>query len=554
MKGTLKTLIADALERARRAGDLELAELPEVRVEVPREQGRGDLACNVAMTLARATRKQPRAIAEVVLKHIDDPHGWIAGSEIAGPGFLNFTFSPAAWRDRLLQVVAEGDEYGSSRIGADTRIQIEFVSANPTGPLHIGHGRGAATGDAVARILEAAGYLVTREYYVNDAGNQMAVLGRSVLARYLVLCGIDEPFPEDGYPGDYVNDVAREIFERDAKKWVNVERAEAAAALSRDAGIRLLGRIRSDLEAFHVRFDVFTSEAALRASGAVKAAIEELRAGGHLYEADGALFFRSTTFGDDKDRPLIKSDGELTYFASDVAYHAAKLRAGYDTAINVWGADHHGHVKRVEAAMTALGLPAERIKVLLVQIVNLTRDGEPVRMGKRSGEFVALADVLDEVGPDLARFFFLMRKSDAQLDFDLELARRQTAENPVFYVQYAHTRIAGIFRQAAERGVTRGAPSAALAAPLGNDDELALIRLLDEFPSVVEGAALAFEPHRIVFYAQKLAGEFHRFYTRNKCVSDDAATTGARLLLVGAVQQVIRRALTLVGVAAPQRM
>jgi arginyl-tRNA synthetase len=292
----------------------------------------------------------------------------------------------------------------------------------------------------------------------------------------------------------------------------------------------------------------------MRDSGEVAAAIEELRRKDQVYTQDGALWFRSTAFGDDKDRPLVKSDGELTYFAGDVAYNRQKLLRGFDVLVNVWGADHHGYVKRNEAAIEALGSDPKRLHVVLVQIVNLTRDGVPVKMGKRTGEFVALRDVLDEVGPDLARFFFLMRKSDAQLDFDLELARRQTAENPVFYVQYAHTRIAGIFRQAGERGIAAPAASAEAVAPLGNDDEIALVRILDEFPSVVEGAASTYEPHRVVFYAQKLAGEFHRFYTRNKCVSDDAELTIARLLLVGAVKQVIGRALALAGVTAPERM
>jgi arginyl-tRNA synthetase len=557
MKGTLRSLIGIALEQARSAGDLAIDRPPrpsEIHVEVPREEGRGDLASNVAMTLARAARKPPRAIAEALLRHLHDPEGLIAATEVAGPGFLNFTFSPAAWRRRLLGIIEEGDAYGSSDRAAGKRVQVEFVSANPTGPMHIGHGRGAATGDALARILEAVGYGVTREYYVNDAGGQMTMLGRSVLARYLDLCGVDEPFPANGYPGDYVIDIARELRERDGDRWVATDREVAAAEIARFAGDRMLERIRDDLGRFNISFDVFVSERRLREEGSVAVAIEELRRASHCYEQDGALFFRSTAFGDDKDRALVKSDGELTYFASDVAYHRAKAVQGYDALVDVWGADHHGYVKRVEAGLEALGFDAKRLHVVLVQIVNLTRDGVPVKMGKRSGEFVALRDVLDEVGPDLARFFFLMRKSDAQLDFDLELARRQTAENPVFYVQYAHTRIAGILRQAAERGIAPPAPGAEAVAALINDDEIGLIRMLDEFPSVVEGAAAAFEPHRVVFYAQKLAGEFHRFYTRNKCVSDDLRLTAARLLLVGATKQVIERALTLVGVSAPERM
>jgi len=316
----------------------------------------------------------------------------------------------------------------------------------------------------------------------------------------------------------------------------------------------MLARIRADLRAFGIEFDHFTSESAIRNDGTVAAGIEALEAAGHCFKEDGALLFRATAFGDDKDRAVVKGDGELTYFGSDIAYHRAKIERGFDRIVDVWGADHHGYVKRVRAALEALGQPADRFKVVLVQIVNLTRDGVPVRMGKRKGTFVALSDVVEEVGPDLARFFFLMRKSDAQLDFDLELARRQTAENPVFYVQYAHTRIAGIFRQADERGARIPDAGPEGVAALANDDEIGLIRALDEFPEVVQSAALAYEPHRVVFYAQRLAGEFHRFYTRNKCVTDDTSTTVARLLLVGAVQQVIGRALRLVGVTAPERM
>jgi arginyl-tRNA synthetase len=557
MKGTLKSLIADALGRAAAAGDLPLDAAPqaaEIHVEVPREEGRGDLASNVAMTLARSARKPPRAIADALLRNLCDPEGLVASAEVAGPGFLNFTFSPAAWRRRLLEIIEQNDRYGSSNTATGKRIQVEFVSANPTGPLHIGHGRGAATGDALARILEAVGFTVTREYYVNDAGAQMSTLGRSVLARYLALCGSEEPFPEDGYPGDYVVDIAQELRARDGDRWIGADRNVAVREIAKFAGERMLERIREDLARFNIAFDVFVSERELREQGAVTQAIEELKRTGHCYEQDGALFFRSTTFGDDKDRALVKNDGELTYFASDVAYHRAKAVQRYDSLVDVWGADHHGYVKRVQAVLEALGYDARLLQVVLVQIVNLTRDGVPVKMGKRTGEFVALREVLDEVGPDLARFFFLMRKSDAQLDFDLELARRQTAENPVFYVQYAHTRIAGIFRQAAERSVATPAATRDAVSALGNDDELALIRMLDEFPSVVEAAAAAFEPHRVVFYAQKLAGEFHRFYTRNKCVSDDARLTAARLLLVGAVKQVIGRALALLGVSAPERM
>lgn len=554
MKDLLKGLVEEALVRAKDAGVLPIEKIPEPFVEVPRDRSHGDLSTNIAMSLAKSARMAPRAIAEAVIDHLPERDELVRDVQIAGPGFINFTFSAAAWRRRLLEIVAAGDGYGSSDIGHGKRVQVEFVSANPTGPLHIGHGRGAAVGDALARVLEAAGYDVFREYYVNDAGNQMAVLGDSVFARYRELLGVDVEFPEQGYPGEYVIDLAREIVDSDGDKWLARSEEEATSALGERAGAAMLERIRADLDAFSIRFDRFSSERQLRADGTVERGIEDLREKGQLYEQDGALWFRSTDFGDDKDRTVIKSDGDLTYFASDIAYHREKFLEGYDQVVDVWGADHHGYIKRVEAALEALGRDAGKFKVLLVQIVNLTRDGVPVRMGKRKGEFVALRDVIDEVGPDLARFFFLMRSADAQLDFDLELARRQTAENPVFYVQYAHTRIAGIFRSAKERGIALPEAGEASIARLEHDDEIALVKVLDEFPEVVRTAADAYEPHRVVYYAQKVAGEFHRFYSRHRCVTDDAEQTQARLVLVGAVKQVIGRALRLVGVSAPDRM
>jgi len=555
MKSRLRGLLLQALADARRSGELSGSDVPPFVVEVPREEGHGDLATNLAMTLARIERKAPHAIATVLQQHLGDAGGRLERVEVAGGGFLNVTFAAGAWRERLIEILEAGDGYGTSTVGDGKRIQVEFCSANPTGPLHIGHGRGAATGDAIARVLEAAGYKVDREYYINDAGGQIETLGASVLARYLVLCGVDAPFPENGYPSEYVVDLAREAVEKDGRRWVDADRAEAVESLGRWAADKLLDVIRADLAAFGVRFDRFTSERDLQRSGRVAAALEELEQRGHLYVSDGARFMRSSAFGDDKDRPVVKSDGGLTYFASDICYHREKLLAGYDRIIDVWGADHHGYVSRMRGALAALGMEPEKLRVVLVQMVSLSRDGVPVRMGKRTGEFVTLRDVLDEVGCDLARFFFLSRKSDAHLDFDLELARRQTAENPVFYIQYAYTRIAGIFRQAAERAVAVPAgASAAAVAPLQNVDELALIRLLAEFPEIVEGAAESLEPHRVVFYAQKVAGEFHRFYARHRCVSDNAETTASRLLLVRAVAQVIGRALALVGVGAPERM
>lgn len=554
MKARLRGLIDRALEAARAGGELSSAGPAGYVVEVPREEGHGDLATNVAMILAKPERKSPRAIAEILQKHLARADDLIARVETAGPGFLNVTFTDAAWRSRLLDILAAGENYGQGDEGQGRRIQVEFCSANPTGPLHIGHGRGAATGDAIARLLEAAGYQVEREYYINDAGVQIDTLGRSVLARYLQLLGREEPFPEDGYPGDYVTEYAQEVIEADGDRWGDLPRDEAVLGLGLKAGDAMLERIRQDLADFGVRFDNFTSERALANSGRVEETIEELRSRGCLYESDGATWMRTTAFADDKDRPVVKSDGSLTYFAGDICYHREKMLKGFDRLIDVWGADHHGYIPRVRASLQALGHDAACLRVVLVQMVSLSRDGVPVRMGKRTGEFITLRDVLDEVGPDLARFFFLSRKSDAHLDFDLELARRQTAENPVFYVQYAHTRIAGIFRQAAEKQIAVAEPGEAAVAALADGDEIALIKLLAEFPEVVAGAAESLEPHRVVSYAQKVAGEFHRFYSKHRFVSEDEAATGARLLLARAVGQVLGRALRLVGIAAPDRM
>ncbi len=554
MKTELAAVLEQAIAAARAGGDLAIDEAPQPHLEIPRDKEHGDLATNVAMLLSKAARRPPREIAELLTGHISDPSGMLSRVEVAGPGFINFTFSDGAWRDRLVTILQSGDDYGSSKLGEGKRVQVEFVSANPTGPLHIGHGRGAASGDALARILEAVGFEVDREYYINDAGVQIETLGRSVHARYLELCGQDVEFPEDGYPGQYVTDIASDLKDEEGPRWVEAPAAEAVSHFGAVASARMLEEIRSDLDRFGVRMDNYQSELELRSSGDVERAIEALRAAGHVYDKDGAVWFNATEFGDDKDRPLIKSDGQLTYFAADVGYHFHKLEQGYDTTIDVWGADHHGYVKRVKAALEALGKDPSKLTVLLVQMVNLTRDGEPVRMGKRSGEFVGLREVIDEVGPDLARFFFLMRKSDAQLEFDLELARRQSAENPVFYVQYAHTRIAGIFRQADQKGLSEPSADSATAQALEHPDEIALVRVLDEFPDVVESAALSYEPHRVVFYAQRLAGDFHRFYSKHKCVTDDARLTAARLLLVSAVKLVIGRALRLVGVNAPERM
>jgi arginyl-tRNA synthetase len=554
MKKPLEDVLRAACERAIEGGELATATLPSLFLSVPKEAEHGDLATNVALTLARAEGKPPRAVAEVILRHLQDPDGILADAAIAGPGFINFRFAPSYWWRCLADCERAGERWGFSQFGAGSRVQIEFVSANPTGPLHVGHARGAVTGDAVARLLVATGHAVEREYYVNDAGNQMEMLGESTWARYVESCGRAVTFPEEGYHGDYVRDVAAAIRAREGDRWLDADPVAARAHLRDRAGAMLLDAIRDDLATLDIGFDAYVSERKLRADGAVDATLAALAEGGVVYDADGARWFRSTAFGDDKDRPLVKSGGEFTYFAADIAYHRDKLARGFDRIIDVWGADHHGHVPRMRAALTALGLDASRLEVLLVQVVSLTRAGVPVRMGKRSGSFVTLREVVEEVGADATRFFLLMRKSDAQLEFDLDLAKQRTADNPVFYVQYGHARVASVFRQAAALGLSRDDVAAANATRLVDADELALIRSLAQFPETVEQAAREREPHRVVFYLMQLAGDFHRYYNRNRILGEDRELARARLLLAANVQKVIRVGLRLLGISAPDTM
>lgn len=554
MKNHLRELLTRATEKATKGGELTVADLPPLLLEPPKQKEFGDLATNVALIWARAQRKSPRAIAEAILRNLDDPEGILAKSEIAGPGFLNFTFSPRFCYARLAAIDA-GKELEVD-MGRGEKVQVEFASANPTGPLHVGHGRVAVIGDVLARLLEAAGFAVEREYYVNDAGKQIEQLGLSVYARYRELYGEQVEFPADGYPGDYVREVAAAAKDRWGEKFLKENREEAVAFLSDFGGQTLLDGIRADLGEFGIAFDSFVSEKALRERGEVRRTIDLLRARGVLYREEGAEWFRSTAYGDDKDRTVIKSDGELTYFASDIAYHRHKFERGFARLINVWGADHHGYVNRVKAAAKALGYDPEILRVVLVQKVRLTRGGEVVQMGKRLGEYVSLQELLGEVGKDAARFFFLMRKSDSHLDFDLELAKKESSENPVFYVQYAHARISSIFEQARQSGIdVDNAPAGrARLERLAEPEEMGLIKRVVGFPEIIEESVQELEPHRLAFYLLELAGEFHRYYNRFRVISDDRELAVARLVLLRNVQKVIRRGLDLLGVEAPVRM
>ncbi len=570
MKKRLEGLLQYALEHASKGGALKFKSLPPLFFEVPRDTQFGDLASTVALGLAREERRAPRAIAEIIVAHLEDPDGILAGVEIAGPGYLNFRFSPRFWRECLVET--ERPDYGLPELGRGRRVLVEFVSTNPTGPLHVGHGRGAVTGDVIARLLGAAGYAVVREYYVNDAGQQIVTLGRSVFARLLQAYGLDAPIPEDGYPGDYL----RELVEQHRDELAGeVARAAGRALPPADAvpgflrelseqavepcgaraAVWLLEEIKADMHCLGVTVDSFVSEVALRAAGTIEAGLDALAQRQLLYDADGARWFRSTEFGDEKDRVVQRSNGDLTYFAGDIGYHQQKLARGFDELINVWGADHHGYIKRVEAAIAALGSDPKRLRVVLVQLVRLTRGGEPVRMGKRTGEFVTMREVVEEVGADATRFFFLMRKADSHLDFDLDLAKKQSAENPVFYVQYAHARICSLLRQAETAGVRLPATAAEAALErLNSAEEQEVVTLLARFPDIVEDAALELEPHKIVFHLIELAGAFHRFYNRHRVVGVEPDLGAARLYLAVAARRVLRTGLELLGVRAPESM
>ena len=552
MRSHLRALLTQAIEKTAEGGELTRSDLPPLLLEPPKQREFGDLATNVAMLWAKSAKKPPRAIAEAILKNIHDPEDILARSEIAGPGFLNFTFSSKFYFQELRGLAAgKGDNLD---LGHGQKVQVEFASVNPTGPLHVGHGRVAVIGDVLARLHEATGFTVEREYYVNDAGNQMENLALSIDARYRELFGERVDFPENGYPGEYVKDIAGEIKQQHGDRYLDHDRQAALDFFREYGGNSLLDTIRAQLRDFGIVFDSFFSEKNMRERSEVNRAMSELRASGLLYSQDGAEWYRSTQFGDDKDRTVVKSDGELTYFASDIAYHRNKFERRYHKLINVWGADHHGYVPRLRAAMQGLGYDPRVLQVVLVQMVQLTRGGEPVRMGKRTGEFVSLEEVLEEVGRDAARFFFLMRKSDSHLDFDLNLAKQQSSENPVFYVQYAHARVASIFEQARKAGIETGDAASVPVERLELPEELELIRKMIQFNDVLEESVRELEPHRMVFYLLDLAGEFHRYYNRQRVISEDIGLTGARLLLIANIQKTVRRGLEILGVSAPMKM
>ena len=547
----LRSLIAEALAAA--APELGLSgDLPEVELTRPRQKEHGDFATNVALVVASEAGRPPREVAELIVRHLP-PSPLIRSAEVAGPGFINLRLTTDSLTSVLRAIAERGDAFGRAE-PTGRRVQVEFVSANPTGPLHIGHARNAALGDSLARVFEAAGWSVEREYYFNDAGGQMDRFGSSVEARYLQLVGRDADVPEDGYHGEHIVDLARDVLEEHGPGLADLPPDERMTRLREEGVRRVLPQIERTLERFGVRFDSYVSESLLAEKGEIDAAVRQLRESGAAYEAEGAIWFRSTDHGDDKDRPLVRSNGRHTYFGADAAYVIDKFDRGFDHLVYVWGADHHGDIARVRGVAAALGYDAARVEIVLYQWVSFLRGSEPVAMSKRAGTFITLDELIDEVGTDAARFHLLMFSSDVTMNFDIEAVRRQSLENPVYYVQYGHARIASILRKAAERGVELRPIEQADLSRLENDAELDLLRGLADVPAQIASAAELRAPHRLTHAAQDLAARFHRFYTECAVLSDDAELTQARLWLSRATKQVIANLLGFLGVSAPESM
>ena len=550
----IKTVLTDAIiktaKNAIAAGVVKDGTLPEVQLTVPPKKEFGDFASNFAMQSARALRCNPRVLAQYIVENLDCPY--VKKAEIAGPGFINFYLNPDWVYDMLARIVEAGENYGNLPKASDEKIQLEYVSANPTGPLHVGHGRGAAVGSALANLLKAAGYDVEQEYYINDAGNQMNNLARSVNARYLELLGKEIEFPEDGYHGHDIIDTAQRIINKYGDRFLQMEEAERLEEFKTIAYQEKLAALKEDLERFNVRFDVWFSEKTLHEANKIKEACDRLLEKGYMYEQDGALWLKSTAFGDDKDRVVIRDNGVPTYFAADIAYHANKFGRGFDRVINLWGADHHGYIARMKAAMQCMGYQPEQLEILILQMVRLLRDGQEVKMSKRTGQSVTLNELIDEVGTDAARFFFVMRSIDSQLDFDLDLAKKKSNDNPVFYVQYAHARICSIMRQVAEAGIkVQGKGDYKL---LTEPVEVDLIKKLGEYPEMLATAAKERAVQQVAHYVYDLAGLFHSAYNQCRILGVNEDLQQARLAMVIAVGHVVRHALSILGVSAPEKM
>ena len=545
----LRDLIADAIQGAQQQGTLPPVAVPEISVETPPYPEHGDYASSIALRMSRMARMDPMSIALTLANRIAKAD-FLASVEVAKPGFLNFRLSPAWVASQVEEILVQGSHYGSVPIGKGEKVQVEYVSANPTGPLHVGAGRGAALGDSLANVLSLAGYQVEREYYVNDAGARMEAFFATLYARYLQQFGIPEEVPPDGYAGQYMVDLAREIAQERGREFLDMPREEAIQRLGRLGTEKMVEKIRLDLARMNVRFDCWFSEQSLYDSGLVDQTIDLLRQRGFVADREGAVWFVSSALGEDKDNVLVRSNGAPTYFASDAAYHYDKfVLRGFDRVIDIWGADHQGHVPRMKAMASALGIDPDRLVLIIYQLVSLKRSGKAVRMSKRTGEIITLGEVLDEVGPDAVRFFLLARSPDAMMDFDLDLAKEQSSENPVYYVQYAHARIASILRYASDVDFSDGDVSLLTSQP-----EQELIRKMLLLPELVETAAINLAPHTLPHYSQDIAAVFHSFYKQCRVVSEDEALTKARLKLVSACKIVLGNTLALMGVSAPEQM
>lgn len=554
IKKNVMNQLVQAANAARAAGELNFETLPSYVLEEPRERQHGDLATNLAMVLTKQAKRPPREIAATLIKHLDTKETWISASEIAGPGFINFRLDPLWLTGVIPEILKAGARYGQVNLGQGQKIQVEFVSANPTGLLHMGNARGAALGDSLASLFSMAGYDVSREFYINDAGNQIHNFALSLEARYLQQLGQDVPFPEGGYHGEDLIETVKGIIAKEGDKYLNVEPGLRREFLVRYALNEKMTHIRETLQDFGVEYDVWFSEQSLHDSGAVRSTMEALEKQEYIYEKEGALWLKSTAFGDEKDEVVVRSNGTPTYFAADIAYHQNKFERGFQRVVNIWGADHHGHVARMKGAMSALGYDPDNLQIILMQLVRLIQNGEVVRMSKRSGQYITLRELMDEVGKDAARFFFIMRDPDSTVEFDLDLAKSQSADNPVYYVQYAHARLCSILRQAEESGDQGLPPQEEDLKRLDSAEEQELLKKLAELPGEIAVAARLMEPHRLARYVLDLAGLFHTFYNSQRVLVEDEGLRCARLGLVRSVKQVIGNVLGILGVTAPERM
>ena len=525
----------------------------KIELEIPKEKSHGDLSSNIALKISKLVSKPPVDFANSLKEKLEEliPSSPLKGAidrlEVKKPGFINFFIGKSFLSGILLEILKEDKDFGRSEIGAGAKMQIEFVSANPTGPLTIAHARQAALGDSLANIMEFLGYGVTKEYYLNDEGNQMNMLGASIRSRYLGLCGIDEPLPEDGYKGAYVIDIAGDFMKEHGKAHIGTKETD----VFREFGLQwILAGIKKDLADFGVRFDVWYSQKSLRESGKVEKAVDALKKKGYIYESEGAVWFKSTLFGDDKDRVIYKSDGSMTYLTPDIAYHLEKFNRGFKKLIDIWGPDHHGYIPRIKAAVQALGYPEDSLSVLIVQLATLYRNGQAASMSTRAGEFVTLREVMDEVGKDVARFCFIMRRMSSHLEFDLDVVKKESAENPVFYIQYAHARIWSILEYGKDADISAEFDPGLLVSP----EETEIMRMLRQFPLIVVSSARTLEPYVVLQYLQDLAGSFHSFYNKHRVVNDDPRLTKSRVVLVDCVRVVLANGLRLLGVSLPKKM